>query len=591
MSMIAATLPRRLVGYTARRLGRSGSAVAVSVVLTVWLVTLALAAGHFGANVPFIGGDARPLQPARDAAGVDAAPAGEGLAAETAGSSSPQAISGSGALPPGATDPLAPALPAQLRAFWVDAFHDGIKTPAQVEQLIADAHLAGANALIVQVRRRGDAYYNRTNEPRTEDPGLPRNFDALQSTIELAHAAQPRLEVHAWIATVALWNHRLRPPLNPAHVFNQHGPNAEGEANWLSLNESGQAWDGDNYMLDPGHPGVVRYIAGVAAELTREYDLDGIHLDLIRYAGMQWGYNPVSVARYNIATSTTGSPAPHDARWQDWRRQQVTSLVRRVYVDCLAENPRIKVSAATIGWGSGPVDDRSWRATSAFRNVFQDWLGWLEEGIIDMVMPMNYDDERNAAQRVWFDQWMNWQKEHKGKRHVVAGIGLFLNQPADGLSQVQRALAPTAAGATLDGVALYSYAVTNVPPSGGTQPSTPNGEMYHALSSESSLSRAASPPFAGPALPPPMPWKDEPSAHVRGVVHAASAGFLDGATLRLEGPSSHTLRTDGDGYFGAPALPPGTYTLTLDHRTGVSYHTTVVLPAGRVTALALTLNQ
>ena len=53
----------------------------------------------------------------------------------------------------------------QIRALWVDAFHEGIKTPSQVRQLIADAHLAGVNTLIVQVRRRGDAYYNRTTEP------------------------------------------------------------------------------------------------------------------------------------------------------------------------------------------------------------------------------------------------------------------------------------------------------------------------------------------------------------------------------------------------------------------------------------------
>ena len=53
-----------------------------------------------------------------------------------------------------------PARP-EVRAMWVDAFHDGVKTPAQVDQLIQDAVTANINTLIVQVRRRGDAYYNQ----------------------------------------------------------------------------------------------------------------------------------------------------------------------------------------------------------------------------------------------------------------------------------------------------------------------------------------------------------------------------------------------------------------------------------------------
>jgi uncharacterized lipoprotein YddW (UPF0748 family) len=360
---------------------------------------------------------------------------------------------------------------------WVDAFHDGIKTPAQVDKLIADARLAGVNTLIVQVRRRGDAYYARTREPRTDDPALLPEFDALQRTIEHAHAAHPRLEVHAWLATVAIWNRRGLPPANPDHAFNRHGPDAPEGEHWLSLNDAGEAWDGENYMLDPGHPAAARYVAAGAEELVRNYDVDGIHLDLVRYAGVQWGYNPVSLARYNArygaggaisgaadgpqadqvrvgapagsqASQGTGvrpgrvAPAPGDPHWQQWRRDQVTALVRRIYLDCLALKPRLKVTAATIGWGAGPVDERSWRATSAYRNVFQDWAGWLEEGIVDVVMPMNYDDERQPAQRAWFDQWLGWQKERKGQRQVAAGIGLYLNRPADGLTQIRRALAP-----------------------------------------------------------------------------------------------------------------------------------------------------
>jgi uncharacterized lipoprotein YddW (UPF0748 family) len=491
----------------------------------------------------------------------------------------------------------------QIRALWVDAFHDGVKTVTQIDRLIDDALGAGVNTLIVQVRRRGDAYYNRTDEPRTEDPTLQRGLDALQLTIDRVRAAnaglaraggaRAGLEVHAWIATVPIWNRKDRPPADPRHAFNRHGPDAQGEASWISLDDKGEAWDGDNYSLDPGHPDAARYIAEVAAEIVRAYDVDGIHLDLIRYAGVQWGYNPVSVDRFRRSRGGSGPPAASDARWQQWRRDQVTALVRRIYLDTLAVKPRLKVSAATIGWGSGPVDDRGWRNSSAYRNVFQDWVGWAEDGIVDVVMPMNYDDDRIDAQRRWFDQWTDWQRKRRGQRHVVAGVGLFLNEPAAGLAQIRRALEPSRSGDRLDGVALYSYAVSNAPARGESEPETPNVDFLRSLVEPSAWGGDAAPPFAQPAAPPAMPWKDSPGAHVRGLARRLTPGLtseaqaLDGATVRLAGPASIVLQTDGNGYFGAAGLRPGRYTVSVDAAGATVGQSTVELRAGEVLNLDL----
>src|SRR4051812_1401851 len=72
----------------------------------------------------------------------------------------------------------------ELRAVWVDAFHDGFKSPQQVDDLLAWARAANLNALFVQVRRRGDAYFSKSIEPRSEDSDFAPNFDALQYVIE-----------------------------------------------------------------------------------------------------------------------------------------------------------------------------------------------------------------------------------------------------------------------------------------------------------------------------------------------------------------------------------------------------------------------
>src|SRR5438105_37417 len=119
--------------------------------------------------------------------------------------------------------------PPELRAVWVDAFHDGFKTSAQVDDLVAWARSANLNALFVQVRRRGDAYYLRSFEPRAEDPDLAPGFDALQYLIDRAHQGPQPLQVHAWLATLPIWWQRDTPPQAPNHPFNTRGLSAGPE--------------------------------------------------------------------------------------------------------------------------------------------------------------------------------------------------------------------------------------------------------------------------------------------------------------------------------------------------------------------------
>ncbi len=81
--------------------------------------------------------------------------------------------------------------------------------------------------------------------------------------------------------------------------------------------------------------------------------MDGIHLDLVRYMGADWGYNPTSLERYRAETGTVGTPDPQDEGWKQWRREQVTNLMRQVYLRSIAIRPDIKVSAAVIAWERG----------------------------------------------------------------------------------------------------------------------------------------------------------------------------------------------------------------------------------------------
>jgi uncharacterized lipoprotein YddW (UPF0748 family) len=334
--------------------------------------------------------------------------------------------------------------PPQYRALWVDALHDGIKSPAQVEKLVADAHRANINALFVQVRIGGDAYFNHADEPRALDIVGSRGFDPLGYVIRLAHASTPRIEVHAW--------------LNTFYVSEDSGVFVKNGATWGNRANDGTI----SGYLDPGIPAVQAYTHKIFMDVARNYDVDGLHMDFVRYAGANWGYTSTSLSQYMHDTGATAVPAPDDPRWQAWRRDRVTAFVRGLHDDLRAVKPGVKLSAALICFGGGPTTAAGWNSTSAYTSVFQDWRSWLVNGYIDFGVPMNYDSDWSAREATWFDQWLAFEKDSGFANRVVTGVGAFLNYPEDTLAQIRRVLAPSARGNRVLGVAIYSYASTSV---------------------------------------------------------------------------------------------------------------------------------
>src|SRR5690625_1330490 len=253
---------------------------------------------------------------------------------------------------------------SELRGIGVDAWGAVIKTEAQIDQLINDAQNANFNAIFPQVRKRGDAYYESLHEPKATD--INANFDPLAYLIQKAHAANPPIEVHAWIVAYPIWSNQAASPTQPNHVFNQH-------PEWLSENRSGAIWDGEIYQLDPGHPEVQQHLYDISMDILSNYDVDGLQLDYIRYSGNSWGYNPTTIDRFNQRFNRSGKPVETDGDWLQFRRDQVTDLVRKIYLSAMEVNPAAAVSAATITWGNGITKSSQWTSSSAYSSVLQDW--------------------------------------------------------------------------------------------------------------------------------------------------------------------------------------------------------------------------
>jgi uncharacterized lipoprotein YddW (UPF0748 family) len=187
-----------------------------------------------------------------------------------------------------AAGPAAPAVAAppageETRALWV--VRHAITTPGRVDQVVEIASQLNINTLLVQVRGRGDAYFQSEITPRAEDLGATSpDFDPLERMIRRAHAAG--LEVQAWINVYLVWS-AGEPPRSPLHVVNAHpewiSVRADGQRLVEMLPEDFEEQKLEGMYLAPGNPEVKRHLREIVREIVTKYEIDGIHLDYVRY--------------------------------------------------------------------------------------------------------------------------------------------------------------------------------------------------------------------------------------------------------------------------------------------------------------------
>src|SRR5438477_15042 len=155
------------------------------------------------------------------------------------------------------------------------------------------------------------------------------------------------------------------------------------------------------------------------------------------------------------------------------------------------------------GDGEGWAGDGYW-----FDPGHPGGLGYLGDLATDL--GRRYDRDGLALDRLpslpdqaaWLDQWLAWERGHSYGRQVIAGLGIYLNTPADSIAQVRRALAAGPDGSRLAGVALYSYASPDASRANADPgDDSPDGFMWDVLTRPAPENDFA-PPFAEPVAAP-----------------------------------------------------------------------------------------
>lgn len=371
---------------------------------------------------------------------------------------------------PAASPAPRPTPPAgEVRALWV--VRTTLTSPDKIKKMVEGAHRNGFNTLIVQVRGRGDAYYRSRWEPRSAAlKDQPPSFDPLETTIK--EAKRHGLKVHAWLNTSLLAN-LDELPAEPSHVFHAH-------PEWLAVPRAVAAelyslppsdpryraaiveWSKANraelegLYTSPARPEVREHIYSIWMDVLSAYDLDGLHFDYVRLASPDFDYSRTSLERFRawleprlsvaerrlLADALKANPlAAADAfqeQFHDFQREQITSLVERVYHGVKKRRPEAVVSAAVF------ANDEN-----AYARRFQDWRRWLAMGVLDVVCPMAYTTDTETFRKQI--EVARTAARAAGKQ-VWAGVGAY-RLTAEGT--VEKIDAARATGA--DGIILFSY--------------------------------------------------------------------------------------------------------------------------------------
>lgn len=310
----------------------------------------------------------------------------------------------------------------EARALWVTRWD--YSTVTDVQTLVENAAGAGFNMLLFQVRGTADAFYTPGLEPwaaRLSGGTLGQHpgWDPLQTAVEAAHAHG--LELHAYINVYPVWAGATAPPTGtaPEHLFWTLSYRYTWD-DWRHVDSSGVTMTLNRGYLwaTPALTDVVERVISVTTDLVTRYEVDGVHLDMVRYANRQYSYDPFSNAGYEAAR--VADPTLTRAEWQ---RRQVTLLVKRVYSEVLPLRPGLRLSAAV--W---PVyqDRWGWGYSEGYSDFYQDSQGWVLSATIDAIMPMIYPADVFATPHVFtptqFSLLVSDFLAHDGGRHVFPGI-------------------------------------------------------------------------------------------------------------------------------------------------------------------------
>lgn len=250
----------------------------------------------------------------------------------------------------------------------------------ELRDILDKLKAANVNTVLLQTRIRGTVIYPSLYEPwdgcLSGVPGTPPGYDALEFAIDECH--KRGMELHAWVVTI------------PVGKWNKAGCQRLRKRYPKMIKKIG-----DEGYMNPESDETALFLGKICREITENYDVDGIHLDYIRYPE-KW---QLKVTR-------------------EQGRRNITAIVRRIHDEVKAVKPWVKLSCSPVGKHDDLTRYRSngWNART---KVCQDAQGWLRDGLMDELFPMTY-----FRGNQFYPFILDWSENSYG-RIIAAGLGIY----------------------------------------------------------------------------------------------------------------------------------------------------------------------
>lgn len=197
--------------------------------------------------------------------------------------------------------------------------------------------------------------------------------DPLQELVEVAEEFD--LKIHAWLCNFIEGKDSALLNAHPELQAMQNHP-AKG-----LQSERPEMWAESNRWACCNHPMVLDYETSLMLEVADRYPVAGVHFDYVR-SGFYQCYCDYCRAKCLELTGADlltqmGNFHPLARVWYDWRAGNISSFVRRVGDHV---HPKGQETSAAV-FCSSPL---------SYNEQAQDWPLWLQQGWLDVAMPMTY---------------------------------------------------------------------------------------------------------------------------------------------------------------------------------------------------------
>ncbi len=311
---------------------------------------------------------------------------------------------------------------------WPPQTYDGEIQKLELSNIFSDINNKKLNTIYFQVRSNGTVMFNSSFEPFspyfTGATGIPPNYDPLKLAIKLAH--KKGLELHAWVNVMRCFAGTEREILSSQmHIANKH-------PDWvIEYTKNGKT----SLWLDPGLPAVREYLINLITEIVRNYEVDGIHLDFLRYPGKNFNDD----FSYNLYGNGQNKG--------EWRRNNLTSFMADLFKSVREIKPYIKIGVTPFGIYKNL---KNAEGTEGYSSVYQDSREWLRLGYIDYAVPQIY---WNINDNPKFDILARDWTTNSFNRNIVLGIAAY---KADVKSELSK-LIKFSRSIHASGIAFFRY--------------------------------------------------------------------------------------------------------------------------------------